>query len=49
MIRKATEKDITAVEMIYNAIHTKEVDIVPTVFNGIPGVNLVLLEKYLGE
>lgn len=26
-----------------------EVGVVPTTFNGIPGVNLVLLEKYLGR
>ena len=33
---------------MYNKLGYKEVDIVPTVFNGIPDVNLVLLEKYLG-
>lgn len=26
-----------------------EIGIVPTDFNGIPGIKLVLLEKYLGE
>ena len=26
-----------------------EIGIVPTDFNGIPGIRLVLLEKYLGE
>jgi ribosomal protein S18 acetylase RimI-like enzyme len=33
---------------MYKKLNYKEIDIVPTVFNGIPDVNLVLLEKYLG-
>ena len=33
---------------LYKKLGYKEIDIVPTVFNGIPGVNLVLLEKHLG-
>lgn len=32
---------------LYKKLGYEEIDIVPTVFNGIPGVNLVLLEKYL--
>ncbi|MBQ6361328.1 MAG: GNAT family N-acetyltransferase [Lachnospiraceae bacterium] len=37
----------TAREM-YRKLGYTETDIVPTVFNGIPGVNLVLLEKWIG-
>ena len=33
---------------LYKKLGYREIDIVPTVFNGIPGVNLVLLEKHLG-
>ena len=33
---------------MYSKLGYKEVAIVPTVFNGIPDVNLVLLEKYMG-
>lgn len=33
---------------MYKKLNYEEIDIVPTVFNGIPDVNLVLLEKYLG-
>lgn len=33
---------------IYKKYGYEEIGIVPTVFNGIPGVQLVLLEKYLG-
>ena len=32
---------------LYRKLGYREIDIVPTMFNGIPGVNLVLLEKYL--
>ena len=32
---------------MYAKLGYKEIDIVPTVFNGIPGVDLVLLEKHL--
>ena len=31
----------------YNGLGFKEIGIVPTVFNGIPGINLVMLEKVL--
>ncbi len=41
-IRKATQKDIDSIEAIY-----EEVDIVKCVFNGIPDVEPVCLEKYL--
>lgn len=34
------------IETIYNHIHDEEVGIVPCVFNGIPDVQLVCLEKY---
>ena len=34
------------IETIYNHIHDEEVGIVPRVFNGIPDVQLVCLEKY---
>jgi len=30
---------------MYKKLGYKEIGIVPTVFNGIPGVNLVLMEK----
>lgn len=32
---------------LYQKLGYKEIGVVPTVFNGIPGVNLVLLEKHL--
>ena len=46
-IRKAVGSDLDAVASIYDELH-REIGIVPTVFNGIEGVNLVLLEKWLG-
>ena len=42
-IRSAKQMDL---ETIYNHIHDEEVGIVPRVFNGIPDVQLVCLEKY---
>lgn len=33
---------------LYQQLGYEEIGIVPTIFNGIPGVGLVLLEKYLG-
>ena len=33
---------------MYRQLGYEEIAIIPTVFNGIPDVNLVLLEKYLG-
>ena len=40
-------RNVTA-RTLYQKLGYKEIGIVPTVFNGIPGVNLVLLEKHLG-
>ena len=40
------EKNVRARAM-YRKLGYEEIGIVPTVFNGIPDVNLVLLEKYL--
>lgn len=34
---------------LYKKLGYEEIDIVPTVYNGIPDVNLVLLEKQLGD
>lgn len=42
------EKNIVA-RKLYQKNGYREIGIVPTEFNGIPGVNLVLLEKYLGK
>ena len=42
------ERNLVARKM-YKKLNYEEIDIVPTVFNGIPDVNLVLLEKYLGD
>ena len=42
------ERNLVARKM-YKKLNYEEVDIVPTVFNDIPDVNLVLLEKYLGD
>ena len=47
-LRIDTNERNRAVRKMYNKLGYKEVDIVSTVFNGIPDVNLVLLEKYLG-
>ncbi len=45
-IRSAKQMDLAWIETIYNHIHDEEVGIVPSVFNGIPDVQLVCLEKY---
>lgn len=56
----ALKHGCTALRIDTNAINTKaramyqkcgykEIGVVPTDFNGIPGINLVLLEKYLGH
>ena len=42
------ERNLTA-RMMYSRLGYKEISVVPTVFNGIPDVNLVLLEKWLGD
>ena len=41
-IRSAKQMDLARIETIYNYIHDEEV----IVFNGIPDVQLVCLEKY---
>ena len=45
-IRSAKQMDLARIETIYNHIHDEEVGIVPCVFNGIPDVQLMCLEKY---
>ena len=47
-LRIDTNERNMAARKIYSKLGYKEVAVVPTVFNGIPDVNLVLLEKYLG-
>ena len=42
------ERNLVARKM-YKKLGFEEIDMVPTVFNGIPDVNLILLEKYLGD
>jgi len=37
----------TAARALYRKMGYKEIDIVPTDFNGLPGIDLVLLEKHL--
>ena len=46
--RMATNAKNTAARAMYRKLGYAEIAIVPTVFNGIPGVDLVLLEKHLG-
>ena len=41
------ERNLPARAM-YRSLGYREIYVVPTVFNGIPGVNLVLLEKWIG-
>lgn len=48
-LRIDTNARNTAARAMYQKHGYTEVGIVPTDFNGIPGVNLVLLEKYLGK
>lgn len=51
MIRKATHRDIAAIAGIYGRIHEAAGQlkgVYPTVFNGIPDVMLVCMEKRLG-
>lgn len=50
IIRPAAAHDLARIEEIYDAIHTaEEAGIVPCTFNGIDGVALVCLEKWLGS
>ena len=46
-LRIDTNERNLAARAIYSKYGYQEIDIVPTVFNGIPGVNLVLLEKQI--
>ena len=47
-LRIDTNARNTAARAMYAGRGYREIGIVPTVFNGIPGVELVLLEKYIG-
>ena len=47
-LRIDTNKRNARARAMYRKLGYEEIGIVPTVFNGIPDVNLVLLEKYLG-
>lgn len=47
-LRIDTNEINVAARAMYQKHGYTEIGIVPTTFNGIPGVNLVLLEKYLG-
>ena len=44
-LRLDTNERNKAARSMYAKLGDKEISIVPTTFNGIPGVNLVLLEK----
>ena len=46
-LRMDTNARNRAARQLYAKLGYKEIGIVPTVFNGIPGVQLVLLEKHL--
>ncbi|MCR4890708.1 MAG: GNAT family N-acetyltransferase [Lachnospiraceae bacterium] len=46
-LRMDTNERNQAARRMYRRLGYSEVGLVPTVFNGIPDVNLVLLEKYL--
>ena len=48
VLRIDTNARNTVARAFYRKLGYREIDIVPCVFNGIPNVNLVLLEKYLG-
>ena len=48
-LRMDTNAKNTAARAMYQKLGYAEIAIVPTVFNGIPGVDLVLLEKTLQE
>ncbi|WP_108831534.1 GNAT family N-acetyltransferase [Aedoeadaptatus coli] len=49
VLRMDTNERNHVARKMYKKLNYEEIDIVPTVFNGIPDVNLVLLEKYLGD
>ena len=46
-LRIDTNEINLAARGLYGSLGYEEVSIVPTVFNGIPGINLVMLEKHL--
>lgn len=46
-LRMDTNEKNKAARGLYNKLGYREVGIVPTVFNGIPNIHLVLLEKHL--
>ena len=48
-LRMDTNAVNTAARRLYSRLGYSEPDIVPCVFNGIPGVSLVCLEKYLSD
>ncbi len=48
-LRMDTNERNHVARKLYKKLGYEEIDIVPTVFNGIPDVNLVLLEKQLGD
>lgn len=48
-LRIDTNARNAAARQMYSKMGYKEITIVPVTFNGIPGVNLVLLEKNLEE
>ena len=47
-LRIDTNARNTAARSFYRKLGYREIAVVPVTFNGIPGVDLVLLEKYLG-
>lgn len=47
-LRMDTNEKNTGARRLYKKLGYWEADIVPCVFNGIPGVQLVCLEKYIG-
>lgn len=48
-LRIDTNAKNTVARSMYGKLGYTEVGVVPTDFNGIPGIKLVLLEKYLGK
>lgn len=48
-LRMDTNERNSAARAMYKKLGYQEISILPTVFNGIPNVNLVLLEKWLGD
>ena len=48
-LRIDTNERNTRARAMYRKLGYEEIGVIPTCFNGIPGVNLVLLEKFLGN